>query len=217
MSASNAPVLLTHPPDPAKDTAASLSLFDIEQGLAAVLSEYEDCESDAERANVQQAIEAYVAAEVAKVDGIRSYLRHCGIMATAAKEEAQRFNERARAWEARESRLKEACLRVMDSAGKKKLEGNTGTLLVKGNGGLAPLNKTDESMIPDECCYFVGKVAAPLWLRTVKQCPWLENEFAGDSVKMERTVDNKLVRDALAKGPVAGAFLGERDRHLEVR
>lgn len=209
--------LLTRPPEPAKDTAASLTLFDIERALVDLLSEYEECQNDDERTNVQNAIEAYVAAEVEKVDGVRAYLRHSEIMAAAAQQEAERFRERAKAWQSRADRLKDACLRIMSGAGKKKLEGRTGALLVKGNGGLAPLVITDETMIPEECVVYTGKIAGPLWLRTLKQCPWMEAEFAGSSVQMKREVNNGLVREALAKGPVAGAFLTDREKHLEVK
>ena len=217
MSHSNAPVLLTHPPDPAKDGAGSLSLFEIERALVDLLAEYEDCQDDAERANVQTAIEAYVAAEVQKVDGVRAYLRHCEIMAAAAQEEAERFRDRSKAWGNRAERLKDACLRVMTAAGKKKLEGRTGSLLAKGNGGLAPLVVTDATMLPEECVVYEGKVAGPLWARTLKQCPWLEPEFAGAAVKMERSANNAAIREALGKGPVAGAYLDERGKHLEVK
>lgn len=194
-----------------------LTLFDIESGISGLVNERDECETDAEREQVDQAIAAYIAAEITKVDGIRSYMLHCQIMSAAAQEEAERQRVRAKQWEARAANLKAMCLRVLQSAGKKKVEGRTGALMVKGNGGLAPLNVTDESMIPEECCVYAGKIAGPLWLRTVVVCPWLEQPFAGEAVKMERQVVNGLVRDSLKVGPVAGAFLGDRESHLEIK
>lgn len=209
--------MLTHAPDPAKDTAGSLTLFDIERGLVEVLAEYEECQNDEDRANCQNAIEAYCRAEVDKADGIAAYLRHCAFMAQAAQEESERMRERAKAWKARSDRLKDACLQIMLLAGKKKIEGHTSTLSARANGGLAPLMITDASMIPEDCTWYEGKVRGPLWLRTVAQCPWLDGMFAGDDVKMERTISNSAVRESLAKGPVAGAYLDSRGQSLQVK
>lgn len=108
-------------------------------------------------AKCDMAIHAYVGKEIRKVDGIRSYWRHCEMIIAAARAEAKVQSERVRAWEARLEQLRGMCASVMGSMdwkpGKsRKLEGASGSLLLKANGGVAPVLIHNESQIPDEFC-----------------------------------------------------------------
>jgi Siphovirus Gp157 len=118
-----------------------LTLFDIETDLLnlmlcreAVLGDYHtpDGERSQELAEIDQAIQERVSAEIAKVDGIAFYLREFAARAAAAKAEKKRLADREAMWEAREERLKEIVTQVMLMTGKTRLEGNSNTLkLVK--------------------------------------------------------------------------------------
>lgn len=116
-----------------------LTLFDIEAGLAEALAAREEAATPEEIAAADLAIEAYRPAEVAKIDSIAGYLRHCLLMTMAAKVEADRMTARAKAWEGRRKRLLEFVQRSMNAMGKRRLEGRVNTLLLKVNGGRQPV------------------------------------------------------------------------------
>lgn len=166
----------------------NLSLFKIEADLQELMVCLEEAEDDATRAAVEQGIREYLEHEVRKVDGVRAYLKHCEVMATAATAEMRAQAQRAAAWTARAKRLMDGCKSVMESFGVKRLEGNTGTLALKGNGGLAPLQIADESLVPDEYCKAVVEMP---------YSEWVQGLVGGASVK--RFVDNAAVRKALSE------------------
>lgn len=106
---------------------------------------------------IETQIREYVAAEIKKVDGIRAFWKHAELMRDGAKAESATQAERAKAWDDRLKRLKETCLVVMEQipfpAGKpKKLEGRTGALYLKGNGGKQAVEISDESLVPPDFC-----------------------------------------------------------------
>jgi myo-inositol catabolism protein IolC len=138
---------------------------------------------------VDQAIQEYAQREIAKVDTLRSYLRHCEVMEKAHREEAERQTRMAQLWEERDRRLKSYVLRALEAAGKTRVEGKTGVLKVQRNGGLAPMEIFDESSIPTK--YTPMQISYPL--------------------------DKEALRRDLAAGKdVPGARLGERGVHLRV-
>lgn len=128
---------------------------------------------DAERleeelAVIDNAIQEYITAEIRKVDGIRAFWRHCDLMAAAAKEEAELQAARSKAWRSRLDRLKQTVQLVMETipfpAGKpRKLEGRTGALLLKSNGGRPAVEISDESLIPDEFCVKTITLTPLVW------------------------------------------------------
>jgi hypothetical protein len=144
-------------------THHDISLFDLEAGLVDLVDELDECQTEEERATCTALIREWLSREVRKVDSVRAYIRHAETMAQAAMEEANRQLERSRAWTARLDRVKAMVVSVMGSFGLKKLEGRTGELRVQNNGGKAPLNITDESLIPDELWRYEGWIHAPLF------------------------------------------------------
>ena len=198
---------------------SSLSLYAIEDALMQLIEMREDptLQPD-ERAAVEQTLAEYVEREVVKVDNIRGFLKHCDMMAREAKAEAATQAERARLWEARADRVKLMCAAVMEKAGAKKLEGRTGVIRLKGNGGLVPLEVTDPAAVPNECCRYVGWISAELWTKiyaAVEAAIAMDHLEAG--YKLDRVVDNERTRRVLtAEGGVPGARLGERGKHVEV-
>lgn len=104
---------------------------------------------------IDDQIREYITTEIRKVDGIRAFWRHCELMSAAAKEEAEVQAARSKAWRNRLDRLKENVQLVMESMpfppGKpRKMEGRTGALLLKGNGGRPQVEIYDASLIPQE-------------------------------------------------------------------
>lgn len=175
---------------------------------------------------IDDQIREYIGAEIRKVDNIRSFWRHCELMRDAAKAEAETQAQRAKAWGARLDRLKATCALVMESipfpAGKpKKLEGRTGALYLKANGGKQAVEVTDESLVPDEFCIVTVTMREGLWERALA---WLERSNAllardlAAAAKVSRTPSLSLIGEQLAKGEgVPGARLAERGQHVEVK
>ena len=140
-----------------------LSLYQIESGLADLIEMRETCvgsgddpQTDYEHQIrvIDEAIRQYIETEIRKVDGIRSFWRHCELMRDAAKIEAEQQAKRSAQWAGRLERLKSMCKTVMESMpwpeGKpKKLEGRTGALYLKANGGKA-VEITDRGLVPPE-------------------------------------------------------------------
>ena len=171
----------------------NLSLYQIEADLQELMAAYSEAEEDATREAIEAGIREYVEREVMKVDGIRSYLRHCEVMADAAKAEAAAQLERSKQWTKRAEKLESACLAVMTQMGKKRLEGNTGALVAKKNGGVAPIEITDEMLVPDEFC--VAQVEMPwvIWDCADKVTVGIMPEH----VKVKRVVSNTAIRKSI--------------------
>jgi len=172
-----------------------LSLWDIETGLLDLLAAREEADTPEAIEAVEQALAEYASREVAKVDNIRGFIRHCEMVAAAARQEAADQAARARMWEGRRDRVKAMVQTVMEATGQKRIEGRTGSLLMKGNGGLAPLVVTNPDQVPDECCKYVGWIGARGWAALQESADahgWQPHDF-----QLERVVDNERVRDAL--------------------
>lgn len=185
------------------------NLFDIEQSLAMLMNDRDEVTDPAEVEAVEAAIREYITLEIRKVDGIRAYVRCAETMAAAAKEEAARATAIAEAWQRRASRIKEYSLAVMTQNGIKRLDGKAGYLIVKGNGGLAPLRVQDD-VLPDE----YRDITLTIPLSIVRELP--------DGVRMSmrtKSIEpaNGRIREALKIGPVPGASLEERGVHIEVK
>lgn len=189
----------------------NLSLYHIEQDLAELMAAREEelqainegTRKDADGlAAIDQAIKEYAAREVAKVDGIRGYLRWAKVQIEAAEEEAEKQAARAKQLKAGVERLKQFVVSVMQDAGKKSIEGKTGKLLVKGNGGLEPLVISDESLIPDDLCWVEGRIRKDLW-EAIRDSD-IFNEFPcvgliSSLFQLTRAPSSTLIREALAR------------------
>lgn len=193
---------------------ARQSLFQIETQLAELI-EYRDTEdlTPEERAVVDQQIAEYVKREISKVDSVRAYIRHCEITATAAEEEAERIHDYAQTWKRRGERLKDLCKDLMSTLGKKRLEGKTGYLLLKGNGGKQALEIYDVPLIPEEYKIVVMEMNAAEYNRL-----WDRMVAAGFAPEMKAIeIDKAKLAKALESGHVPGARLKPRGEHVEVK
>ena len=193
----------------------SLTLWSIEDSLVQLIGAREDALSDMgisedERRDqlqvIDNALADYIRQEITKVDNVRSYLLHCRLMADAARAERAAMEARVRLWEARESRLKEICILALDSAAKKRVEGKTGSLSVRGNGGVQPLVIYQPDIVPDEQCVWAGTVGPATWRRIQMLA------IADPQTKLERQPSNAAIREALGKPcPECGTFPAPSD------
>ncbi len=177
-----------------------LSLFGIESGLHELFDAWQSAETPEEVEAAEVAIRACAEAEVREVDNIRRYWRACDQMAAAAKHEAATQTERARLWESRRERLKAVVYAVMDQFKLKKIEGQTGSLLMKSNGGKQAVEVYDESLVPDEYCTVTVTMPVKIWNATValQRAPKSEGAELHPSVKVSpRAPANSLIAEAL--------------------
>ena len=124
---------------------SGLSLWTIEDSLATLLGAREELLAESQQPNptresaeisteiteVEKALAEYLAREVAKVDGVHSYLRWAEANASAARVEAQQMAERARRLESGAKRLRQMCCDIMAQRGLKRLEGTGGRVLLR--------------------------------------------------------------------------------------
>ena len=198
-----------------------LSLYTIESDLSNLIEMREQAQAELyaittlgespERTEATEAlkiiddqISQYIGAEIRKVDNIRSFWRHCELMRDAAKAEAETQAQRAKAWASRLDRLKETCRSVMETipfpTGKpRKLEGRTGSLLLKANGGKQAVEISDESMVPDELCTVTVTMSAALWNAAAV---FFAEDLVGTKVG-PRTPSLSLIGEAIQKPCVA--------------
>jgi hypothetical protein len=111
--------------------------------------------TDEERQTIDQAITDYIEALPAKVDSVRHVWKRIETFIAEAKAEMQYQAQRVRAGEADLERLKESCKAAMllidwPEGKPRKLEGRTGSISLRANGGKQPVVISDERMIPDE-------------------------------------------------------------------
>lgn len=177
---------------------SDLSLFGIEAGLHELMTVWQEAESPEAVQAAEVEIRAYACAEVRKVDGIRRYVRACESQAAAAKAEMTAQAQRVRMWEARRDRLKQFVFDAMQSFGVKRIEGETGSLMIKGNGGKQAVTVTDESLIPEGLCEYSGSIPGDLWQAMLRQCPQPLLDILGHRARMVRMPHNERIRAELS-------------------
>lgn len=191
------------------ETPARLSLFDIEAAWMDLIQAREEAESIGDQKEREEALTAvdnaiaeYVAREVQKVDGIRAVVRRLKIEAADAKAEAERQRVRHKRAEDILERVKHCVQTAMEMVGKKRIEGRTGYLLLKGNGGVEPLvidgwdsekqKWTGETVLPYEYQTITVKMPRNLWSNLI-------SEYNDGTMQAGVTEpNNQLIRVALS-------------------
>lgn len=150
-----------------------LTLWHIEADLSNLINLRDEMEELGEDlAPIDSQIAAYVQAQVRKVDSLRSFFKYAEMMVAAAEAEARLQKSRAQRWQVRIDRLKHACQCVMEAMPWKpdqvrRIDGKTGSLLLKTNGGKQEVVITQESLIPEGLVQYEGRISGEL-LRRVK-------------------------------------------------
>ena len=182
-----------------EQTCESMKLAETEGDLPNTVEGFQQ-----EIAVIDNAIREYITAEIRKVDSIRAFWRHCELMASAAKEEAEVQAARSKAWKNRLDRLKDTVKLVMETIPfpenkPKKLEGRTGALYLKANGGKQAVEIHDESLVPDELCTVTVTYVAAEWKaiekRVAEARPWqpaLSNVKVGQRVPSLSLIAERL-------------------------
>ncbi len=145
-------------------SATSLTLYDLSRELVELMDAWDDPDVQPEtRIKIEKTLRLYAQAHVRKVDGIRAFLKHCELMIDGARREVATQKAHEEAWEARRDRLKALCVDVMQEFQAKRLDGNTGSLLLKGNGGKQPVTISNPELVPAEFCTLNISVNKATW------------------------------------------------------
>ena len=199
-----------------------LSLYHIDSELAALLdyrderiSDTEDPATAEEIAAVDGQIAVYMQALPAKVEGVAAMFRKWASQRQAVKDEIRRLSSIFDHIENKEKRLKSYVADILamqpePAEGCRKLVGNGGSvLMLKGNGGLAPLT-VQEDILPED----FKKITVTLPLAV-----WNDINVAdGWALNFKIEPDNTGIREALNAGlDVPGAHIEPRGTHVEVK
>jgi Gp157 protein len=179
------------------------------------------------------------AVRMAQVDKLRAWLLHIKTMTQLAYDEAKRQHQRAQTFKSQGEWIKALLGEFMVANETKKLEGAHGTIRLRGNGGLEPLEIYDASLIPDELCDKTVTLPLSIWRQALSE---LSNgtlrQVAAVAVESKIEPSAVRIREALAKpcqeclghpmadcdacsktgkAIVPGARLATRGEHVEVR
>ena len=199
-------------------TPPKLTLWDIESAWVELMQAHTEAEGlpmderEQAVAAVDEAIAQYTRSELQKADSIIGFCRHLKMLEASAKEQAAYQTKRAAIAGALLSRIKGIAQSAMEAVGKKRIDGRTGYLLVKINGGTAPL-KIQEDILPDE----YRDVTVTMSLAALETVLKVFPDLSG--IKWSPVIPaNDRIRKALAEGTgVPGAWLEDRGSHVEVK
>jgi hypothetical protein len=176
-----------------------LSLYRIDETLAQLLMLREEMAKDGEdTAEVEKQIAEYMEALPAKVSGVCAIFRMWKSQVAAIKAEEERLYGLRKRVEAHEARLKGYVAEILErqpepAKGSKKLAGADGSaLILKGKGGVQPLQYNSEKL-PAEYCDVTVTMTWDTW-RCL--CHQVKIEILGQ----ERTEpSHQRIREALAQ------------------
>jgi hypothetical protein len=206
----------------ARDVARGLSLFEIDESLEALV---EAAEADAEANHgeisdsVKIALATYAEAFGHKIDRIADFLKAQRAEAELAQREAERFQNRHRAAENREKRLKQLLVWFMLSRHVPKLRGEFNTISLQPN-STPSLVIQDASHIPASFYRARIDLTWPEWIEILDSLPagiLRERLAAGEGKSIEKELQRGVLSDALARGEtIPGASLAKA-RHIRLR
>ncbi len=206
----------------ATDLARGLSIFDIDESLAALVdAAEEDAEAnDGELSEpIKEALSAYAEAFGYKVDRIADFLKAQKAEAEISQREAERFQARSRAAENREKRLKGMLVWFMLTRKVQKLRGDRNTISLQANS--VPSLVVDETpRIPDSFYRARIDITWPEWVEVLEALPEgpLRSRLANlDGKSVQKDLQRGILSDALARGEVIEGASLIKGNHVRLR
>ena len=206
----------------ATDVAKGLSIFEIDESLAALV---EAAEADAEANNgdlsepIKEALVTYAEAFGYKVDRIADFLKAQKAEAEIAQREGERFQARHKAAENREKRLKQMLVWFMLTRNVQKLRGELNTICLQANS--APslvINETTH--IPASFYRARIEISWPEWIEVIEalpQGPLRDRLMSGEGKFVQKELQRGILSDALARGEVVEGVSLVKGSHVRLR
>lgn len=171
----------------------------------------------------RQALEAYFAASLEKVDRIAEYLKHFDTLDRARKDEKKRLDERSRVAENNDKRVRRMLQDFMDGRSITQIKGKLNTISLCNN-SKATLKITDQSKIPVRFYRMQITVTREWWYQFVE----LQKKVADQVIRIHdlamafrdvssACIDEAALRAALEAGEqIPGAEL-VTEQHIRIR
>jgi hypothetical protein len=206
----------------ASDVAKGLSIFKIDESLAALV---EAAEEDAEANNgelsesIKEAIVTYADAFGYKVDRIADFLKAQKAEAEIAQREGERFLARHRAAQNREKRLKQMLVWFMLTRKAQKLRGELNTICLQANSSPA-LVVNEINHIPASFYRARVDITWPEWveiLDALPQGPLQDRLRNGEGKIVQKELQRGILSDALARGETVEGVVLVKGNHVRLR
>ena len=206
----------------AGEVARGLSIFEIDESLESLV---EAAEADAEANNgeisdgIKSALATYAEAFGYKVDRIADFLKAQRAESEIAQREAERFNNRHKAAENREKRLKELLAWFMLSRNVPKLRGEFNTISVQAN-STPSLVIQDVAHIPASFYRARIELSWPDWMEIVGSLAagaLRDRLAAGEGKFVQKELQRGILSDALARGEMIPGVTLVKGHHVRMR
>lgn len=210
-----------HVAPPAAEVAKGLSMFEIDEVLAALVeAAAEEADSNGEVSEeLKNALATYAEAFGYKVDRIADYLKAQKAEAELAQREAERFQARYKAAENREKRLKQMLAWFMVTRNLQRLRGAMNTISLQANSAPS-LVIQDSTHIPDSFYRVRVELSWPEWHEILESLPpgGLRDRLRdAEGRSVQKELQRGILSDALARGEtIAGASL-VKGNHVRLR
>jgi hypothetical protein len=140
---------------------------------------------------IQERIREQVAA---RSDGLRRFIVFAERLASDAKAVAK-------SWEARAAKARAYTYEAMKHANVRRIDTPSGSLSIRGNGGVEPLEIYAPELVPDEFINVTVRLTLAQWKRLLNLAGnGIEPALVADARVIEREPSNSAIRDALAWG-----------------
>lgn len=210
-----------------------LTLYQISETITALLDTEDLVTDPAQKAELQQELDAALALEVRKVDAFAGYLQQLDTAAAFIKDRVAELSDRRRAIENRRDRLEKyatSCIEVLPrnkKGGYARLEGQEYTLSLRAP--LEAVHITDEAAVPAIYKMLTITVSAADWEQHIRRYNDMRALFMGDdeplSPRMLGQIRNtecavsktELKKDLKAGLDIPGAELKYGDPTLQVK
>lgn len=188
----------------------TLTLYKLDSELTELLDyrqeRIEDAQSPASAEELEAcdiAIRQYMEALPAKVDRVAAVLRYFDEQVDWADREIRRLKARKSAIEENAERLKDCVSAVLEKQpanGKsRKLVGQHSTLMLKGNGGVAPVVISQPELVPSDYCVYRLELDYPIMnaIMLAVEDAWEDSRVSKLEERITRVPSNTLIREAL--------------------
>lgn len=135
----------------------AVTLYEANEHLVALLDTLDMCETDEARAECEAAIQQAAETHIRKVDSFCRFLSLVESQAELAAKEIDRLKLRRDALQKTADRLEQYAIRLMQSQGLTKLEGDTAKLSLRSN--VAAVEITDEAAVPPQFKTITQKIS----------------------------------------------------------
>ena len=206
----------------ARDAARGLSIFEIDEFLEALV---EAAEADAAANNgettdsIKSALATYVEAFGLKVDRIADFLKAQRAEAEISQREAERFQNRHKAAENREKRLKQMLVGFMLSRGVLKLRGELNTISLQAN-STPSLSIQEVAQIPASFYRARVDLTWPEWAEVLESLPAGRLRVrltTGEGRFIQKELQRGILADALLRGESIPGVALTKGSHIRLR